>query len=381
MAFCSRSLALTLCLSSIAFIDAQAEDWPGWMGSQRDGVYREDGIIDSIPEDGLKFRWKVPIQGGYAGPAVSDGKVFVFDYVKSSGSAFNNPGQRATLQGKERLTALEVATGKVLWQLEYDCPYSISYPAGPRCTPTVDGDRVYTLGSQGDLKCVSVSDGNEIWSRSFVDEFQAEVPIWGFSAHPLVHGDRLYTMVGGINGSVVAFDKMTGKTVWEAIKGKAGYCPPVMLNRGGTEHLLVYHPDAVALLNPDTGQSIWSVDIQPEYEMSISRPMIDGNRMYASGIHDSAVMIDLSDDGLNAKPAWRSQNRNDAIHSSNATPMFVDGILYGTDGDTGALIAMNSEGEILWQTFEPVDPGQRRFVKHGTAFLTRLGDSNRYIIF
>ncbi|MCG8650470.1 MAG: PQQ-like beta-propeller repeat protein, partial [Pirellulales bacterium] len=135
------------------------------MGPTRDGVYRETGIIDEVPAKGLPVKWRRPIGGGYAGPAVAGGRVFVFDYQKESGDAFNDPGQRAKLKGKERLTALDAKTGKQLWQHTYDCPYSISYPAGPRCTPTVDGDHLFILGSEGDLKCLRCRDGDLVWSH------------------------------------------------------------------------------------------------------------------------------------------------------------------------------------------------------------------------
>ena len=154
---------------------ARADDWSGWMGNQRDGVYRETGIIDEVPSSGLTVKWRKPIQGGYAGPAAAGGRVFTFDYEKESGKAFNDPGQRANLKGRERLTAFDAASGEQLWQHSYDCQYSISYPAGPRCTPTVDGDHVYILGSEGDLKCLRTQDGEEVWSRNLKRDFDAEV--------------------------------------------------------------------------------------------------------------------------------------------------------------------------------------------------------------
>lgn len=152
---------LTLFLAGTALLcqTSVADDWAGWMGSSRDGVYRETGIIDEVPSGGLRVKWRKPIHGGYAGPAAAGGRVFVFDYQKESGKPFNDPGQRANLKGHERLTVFDAASGEQVWQHSYDCPYSISYPAGPRCTPTVDGDFVYILGSEGDLTCLRTSDG------------------------------------------------------------------------------------------------------------------------------------------------------------------------------------------------------------------------------
>src|SRR5262245_56198162 len=120
-----------------ATTSASAADWPQWMGPNRDDVWAETDIIDKFPEGGLKPLWRKPIHGGFAGPAVAGGKVYVTDYVKSAGDASPAPTKRNDLQGKERVLCLDAKTGEELWKHEYDCNYSISYPAGPRCTPTV----------------------------------------------------------------------------------------------------------------------------------------------------------------------------------------------------------------------------------------------------
>ncbi len=357
-----------------------ADDWPGWMGPSRDGVYRETGIIDEVPASGLPVKWRTAIQGGYAGPAAADGRVFVFDYLKESGESINDPGTRAQLTGKERLTVLDASTGQQLWRHAYDCRYSISYPAGPRCTPTIDGDKVYILGSEGDLKCLDVSDGDLVWSRSLTRDLGAEVPIWGFAAHPLVDGDLLYCMVGGPGQGVVAFDKNSGKVVWKALDAKSGYCPPTIIDAGGTRQLIIFHPEAIESLDPASGSKHWSIPISPSYEMSISRPVVEGNLMFASSIHSEAVLIELASDSPKARERWRGEPKN-AVHSGNSTPAFVDGVIYGTDCNVGSLIAVSSkDGSRLWETFQATKPGEKRRIKHGTAFITRIGDSDRFLL-
>jgi outer membrane protein assembly factor BamB len=372
---------ILVCTSALLFAStSSADNWSGWMGDSRDGVYRETGIIDEVPASGLKIKWRVPVREGYAGPAAADGRVFLFDYDKESGDAFNNPGERANLKGKERLTAFDAATGKQLWQYAYDCPYSISYPSGPRCTPTVDGEHVYCLGSEGDLTCLTTSDGAVIWTRSLKRDLGAEVPIWGFAAHPLVDGDLLYTMVGGPGQGLVAFDKKTGDVRWKTLDAKAGYCPPSIIHAGGTRQLIVFHPEAIVSLDPHDGSQYWSIPVSPSYEMSIARPMVDGNFMFASAIHKEAVLIELASDQPAAKEVWRGEPKN-AVHSGNATPLFVDGVIYGTDCNDGTLIAVDSkDGSRLWESFAATQPGEQRFVKHGTAFVTRLGTSDRYLL-
>ncbi len=372
---CSLTFALTSACNSV-----DADDWKQWMGPNRDGVYQESGIIDSIPQSGLKVKWRVPIHGGYAGPAAANNIVYVFDYKVADGRAFNNPGKRANLKGQERLIALDAKTGEEKWQHAYDCPYSISYPAGPRCTPTIDGDRVYILGSEGDLKCLNTADGTLIWETSLKNNFKAEVPIWGFSSHPLVDGEMLYTMVGGEGQGIVAFDKMTGDVRWKALNCAAGYCPPTIIEKAGVRQLIVFHPDAVCALDPSNGKSYWSIEIKPQYNMSICRPMLDGNLLYASGIGNQSVMLKLNEEKPAAKVVWRGNPRN-SVYGANATPIFVNGVLYGSDCMVGKLFAVDGkDGKRLWETFEATQPKEKRRVGHGTAFLTRIGDSNRYII-
>lgn len=368
-----------LLLSGFAISDQLvADDWAGWLGSSRDGVYREQGIVDHIPTSGLPILWRKPINGGYAGPAVADGRVFVFDYQRKSGDVSNDPGLRVQLVGKERLLAFDAKTGETLWEYAYDCPYEISYPAGPRATPTVDGNHVYLLGAQGDLTCVAVSDGSMVWRRSLPNDLGAEVPIWGFAAHPLVDGDLLYTMVGGEGQGVVAFEKATGKVRWKALDVKAGYCAPQIIQAGGTRQLIVFHPEGVQSLDPKTGKSHWTIPMKASYEMSIAQPMVDGDLMYASSIHTEAVMIRLGKTTPTAKEVWRGEAKN-AVHCSNAPPAFADGVVYGTDCLQGSLIAVDAQnGERLWETFAATKPGEKRFIKHGTAFITRIGQTDQY---
>lgn len=376
--------ALRIPTTGIALMLASAgmaDDWPGWMGPSRDGVLREGGIVRAISDDGLPVKWRIPIAGGYAGPAVANGSVYLFDYLKRDGEAFNNPGQRASLSGQERLLVLDAATGVEKWRHEYECAYSISYPAGPRCTPTVDDDRVYTLGSEGDLRCLDTNRGELIWSRSLKRDFAAEVPIWGFSAHPLVDGDLLYTMVGGDRQGIVAFDKMTGEVRWKNLDTAAGYCPPTIIEHGGARQLIVFHPMGIHGLDPVTGRVYWNVPMSPMYEMSINQPVIAGDLMYVSGIRTESVMLRLNNDRPDVTEVWRGEPKQ-AVYTANSTPQFVDGVVYGTDCNEGCLIAMDATtGERLWTTFEATRPDVKRFIKHGTAFLTRMGSTNDYLIF
>jgi outer membrane protein assembly factor BamB len=372
---CSSLFAVVFGLSS-----ASAADWPQWMGPTRDGVWAETGVVDKFPAGGLKKLWSAPLGGGYSGPAVANGKVYVMDYLRASGDTKNEPANRNTLTGKERVLCLDAKSGKELWAYPYDRPYHVSYPAGPRCTPTVDGDRVYALGAMGDLLCLKADKAEVVWKKDLAKEYGAEVPQWGFCGHPLVYGDLLICLVGG-NGSVaVAFDKKTGKEAWKALSSKdQGYCPPTVIKAGGVDQLLIYHSEGLHGLNPLTGAEYWKVPMKPSYGMSINAPVRYNEYLFAGGIGNEAVMLKLAADKPAVTEVWRGVTKSKGLAPANATPLMPDGTLYGADCMSGEFRAVELEsGKVLWRTHGPTN-GKDTAAPHGTAFAVKNGD--RYFLF
>ena len=168
-----------------------ADDWPQWLGEGRASVWREEGVAKAFPEGGPEVMWRVPVAHGYSGPAVADGRVYLMDYLIRDGKIVNNAGSQVALQGEERVRCFDAETGKELWTHAEERAYEVSYPGGPRCTPTIDGGQVIALGVMGHLTCLGI-DGKVQWRRDFGKEFDAAVPMWGHSAHPLVHGDLVH---------------------------------------------------------------------------------------------------------------------------------------------------------------------------------------------
>ena len=144
-------------LACAAIPTVYGDDWPQWMGPRRDGVWRESGLVATIPAGGLPVKWRVPVKGGYSGPAVADGRVYLTDYDRPAGPLGNAPNDRTQLAGRERVLCVDAATGDLLWEHAYDCRYGISYAAGPRCTPTVADGKVYSLGAEGNLVCLDAA--------------------------------------------------------------------------------------------------------------------------------------------------------------------------------------------------------------------------------
>ncbi|HBM76716.1 MAG TPA: pyrrolo-quinoline quinone, partial [Verrucomicrobiales bacterium] len=137
-------------LLALAPLSAVADDWPQWSGPRRDGVWRETGVLDKFPEGGPKVLWRTPIRRGYAGPAVVNNRVYLMDrQVDQSADAKRQSARTGAQSGSERLLCLDASTGKTLWEESYPCAYTMSYPAGPRVTPLINEERVYTLGAEG----------------------------------------------------------------------------------------------------------------------------------------------------------------------------------------------------------------------------------------
>src|SRR5207249_2872276 len=212
----------------------------------------------------------------------------------------DNPFARETVKGQERVLCLDAKTGTEIWKYEYDCPYTISYPLGPRCTPTVADGKVYTLGAMGDLYCFDAEKGGEPkWHVNFVKQYKAQPPMWGFSSHPLVDGNKVICLVGGEGSVAVAFDKDTGKEIWRALSAKEpGYCPPMIYDFAGKRQLIIWHPEAVSALDPETGKVIWSYPLTPSVRsgMTIPSPRKSGDLLFLTSFYNGSLMLRVDSD-------------------------------------------------------------------------------------
>ena len=363
-------------LASIAS-QIRADDWPQWGGPRRDNVWRETGILKKLPSE-MKAKWRTPINMGYAGPAVAGGKVFVTDRTLGEGSENPvNPFSKSPVTGSERVLCLDADTGKELWKHEYPCTYTVSYPNGPRATPTVDGDRVYTLGTMGDFFCLNAADGKVIWSKNFLKEFRGTLNTWGFSSAPLIDGDNVICIAGGRDGAcVVAFDKLKGDVRWKSMDAKDfGYCPPIIIEAGGTRQLIIWTPEEVASLNPKDGDVYWKEEFPLKAGLAIPTPIHDKERnlLFITSFYNGPIMFDLDPKKPAAKVRWRgtsqSELRTDKLHAIMCTPQFWEGHIYGVCSYGQLRCLKADDGSRLWETLEAT--GKARW---WNAFLVRNED-------
>ena len=344
-----RNVLLPLVLLTSFSFPVSADDWPQWGGPERDIVWRESGIVDELPTDGLLPRvWSVPVGEGYSGPAVAGEHVYLTDRIHEDGN--------------ERVLCVDAGTGKEIWKHEYPVRYTVSYPAGPRATPVVDEGRVFTIGAEGHMFCFDATTGKEIWKKEFQKDFGTKMPIWGMAASPLVDGDKLITLVGGSEGAlVVAFNKATGEEIWRSLEDPViGYAPPVIYEFDGRRQLIIWHPSAVSSLDPETGKVIWEQPWEIKAGLSIPMPRQIGNHLFLTAFYNGPTMLKVGSDS--AEVVWKGSSNNerqtDGLHSIMPTPVVTDSNIFGVCS-YGQLRGLNAKtGERLWETLDATGSGR-----------------------
>ena len=374
------NMKIALCLVVLGTGVACADDWPQWLGPQRDSIWRETGIMEKFPAGGLPVRWRAPLGGGYAGPAVAGGRVFVTDrLLPEHASNPADPFKREAVPGKERVLCFDEANGKPLWTNEYACTYTISYPAGPRATPLVAGGKVYTLGAEGHLGCLDAASGKELWARDLKQDYGIRAPMWGFACNPLLDGQRLICLVGGAGSTVVAFDKDTGKELWRALSAKEpGYCSPVICEAGGRRQLIVWHPEALNSLDPETGRVYWSEPFTVKAGMTIATPRQLGDLLFVSAFYNGPLMMRLDAVKPAATVLWRgtsdSERKTDKLHCVMSTPFLEDGHIYGVCSYGQFRCLRADTGERLWESMAPAGAAAEQNARWANAFIVKNGD-------
>jgi outer membrane protein assembly factor BamB len=363
-----RLLAVALFLAPLA---VRGDDWPQWMGPKRDNVWRETGLLDAFPASGPKILWKASVAGGYSGPAVVGDKVFVTDLVTSEDVKVDNFGRKPN-SGTERVLAFNVANGTQLWKYEYPVKYAISYPSGPRCTPTVHDGKVYVLGAEGHLACLDAATGKKIWAKELKDTYQTNSALWGYAAHPLIDGKKLITLAGGEGSHVVALDKDTGAELWKSqTQNEQGYVPPSIIEAGGVRQLLVPGPAAVRALNPETGERLWTVPYTADSGSIIMTPIRSAEYLFVGGYKTKNLLLKLDSDKPGATEVWRNK-RGMGLSPVNVQPILVDNVMYGFD-ESGELHAVElPSGKRLWTTTKPIV--DEKTLGSGTAFIVKQAD-------
>jgi outer membrane protein assembly factor BamB len=328
-----------LCVMTVAMAGLAA-DWPGWRGPDRTGVSPETGLLQTWPPEGPRLVWKVAGLGeGYAAPSVVGGKVFVM----------------GTKGNDEYVIALTVEDGKQLWSTKIgiigknDGP---NYP-GPRSTPTIDNELLYTLGSDGDLVCLRAATGKIIWHKHLEKEFEGNRGTWAYTESVLIDGDVLVCTPGGPSAVLVALNKKTGGVIWKAQVpdgNQAGYSSAIIARAGPVKQYVQFLGPGVVGFDAKDGRFLWEYT-KNAGGVSATTPIFHDGCVFSSA---SGVAGDAGGDALlrltfdNGKPGLKEVYYKRNLNNFHGGVVRVGEHLYGTN-NTGLVCLDFKTGERQWR--------------------------------
>jgi outer membrane protein assembly factor BamB len=321
----TRLLAIALLMTVAA--GAFAADWPIWRGPTQDGIAPDTGINKDWNGRPPAKLWQVEMHdGGYAGPSMADGKVFIIDHVGA----------------QDIVRALDFATGAEVWSFGYDDLQKANYGFS-RSTPIYDDGRLYTVSFLGNVGCLDAETGELIWGINMPGKFGGRVPTWGYAMSALIDGDKLVLVPGGPNACVTTVDKMTGEVLWMGGGGDiAGYSTPVKATIQGTEQYVVFTGKSVIGVRAADGELLWRVPWETAYDVNAATPIVAGDHVFiTSNYKRGCAIIAVGPDGADIH--WETQTMSSHFN----TPVFHDGYFYGT-GNPNLICLSPSDGQAVW---------------------------------
>ena len=348
---CKMYIPVVVLLVCIANVYAQ--DWPQYLGPNRNSMSDQKGILRSWPENGPEVLWTVNVGRGYGGPVVKNGKGYLLDRDDEVG---------------DNLMCFDLSSGKELWNFGYEAPGSVMFP-GSRSVPAVDGNYVYSCGHNGDLYCIDINTHKPVWNKNIWTDFGGDrLPIWAITQCPLIYGDLLIIASQAPEAGVVAYDKLTGDIVWKTPNlVNESYASPSVVKIDGEDHIVMVISSTnpignrelpqtlgnIVGIKPLTGEILWEYK---EWECHISVPSaVDaGNNkvLVVGGYELGAVMIEVkkqADGSYGTTEVFRTEEFGD----QTKPPLLIDGYFYaqyGTNSRRDGLVCMSMDGKIMWKT-------------------------------
>jgi outer membrane protein assembly factor BamB len=322
-------------------LPARATDWPQWRGPSRNGHAPLNAPVPSTLPREVKPVWKIAVGGGHSAPVVSGNKLV---YLDENGS-------------REVAHVLDAGTGKEVWQAEYADRFQDEWGAGPRATPLLDGDRIYAQSCNGELRCLSLTDGKLIWQSSFEKDFgvkflgskanEGTATRRGNNGSGVIDGRHFVVPVGSTQGaSLVCFDKLTGKVLWKSGDDEAAYSSFMIGTLASVKQVVAFTAEALLGADLETGKILWRVALKTNAKRHAASPVIFGDRVVVNSHTFGLACFEITRDsgGLKATEAWVNRD----LKINLATPVLVDGHLYSQGANKDYVCADAKTGRTKW---------------------------------
>jgi outer membrane protein assembly factor BamB len=303
--------------------------WPQWRGPNRDGISKETGLLKQWPTEGPPLVWKAQGAGrGYSSFSISNGKLYTL-------------GLRGD---REFVIAFDVATGKEAWATAHGSAFRNDRGDGPRGTPTVDGDRVYALGGDGDLSALDARTGKLLWTKNILKEFGGSNITWGTSESPLVLGNKLLVNPGGPNASIVALNKADGSVIWKSQSDRAGYSSGIPVEVNGATQVVFFTSERALGLDAKDGRLLGEYSRPSNNVANVATPIVRANRVFISSDYGTGGgVVEIKPDNK-AQEIWFSKD----MRNHHSSSVLIGDYLYGFSSAILTAVKFDT-GEIAWR--------------------------------
>lgn len=326
------ALALGVILSTV-----RADDWPQWRGPDRTGISKETGLLKEWPREGPKLVWQITDLGeGYGAPAVVGERIY---FQASNGKS------------DEYVVALNAQDGKKLWTMRLGAvgPNQGPQYVSSRSTPTVEGELLYALGSDGELACLETASGKVRWQKQLRKDFGGKPGAWAYAESPLIDGDVLVCTPGGDKATMVALKKTTGDVIWQCpVPGgdAAGYASVIVVETAGRKQYVQFLGKGLVGVDAKSGKFLWRYDQTGKGPANIPTPVAKDGYIYtaASRFGGGLVKLKVTEDGVAAEQVYYERGLPNNIGGS----VLIDGHLYGTTNE-GLQCVEFTTGKVKWK--------------------------------
>ncbi|MDG2222213.1 MAG: PQQ-like beta-propeller repeat protein [Rubripirellula sp.] len=336
-------IVLAACVSvhTTACLSVTAEDWPQFLGGDRNGTSPEVGLIDSIDAQSPAVAWRVPGGVGMSAIAVA-GRYAITTW---------NAGDQ------QWLVALDAKSGNTIWKTPIGSRYTNSMGDGPRATPAISEGQVFAYSGAGELFAADLKTGKVQWKSNSVRESKAKPSEYGMSSSPLVLDGRVIIYSGGAEGTIRAYDASSGEMAWSTGSGNAGYSSPTLLTVDGSKQLVCFTATGVHGIDPANGEELWNYSFKTPYDCNTATPItIDGGVFISSGENHGCVLLDVKrdNDEYQVTERWSSLEPKSVMRNEWQTSVVVGDYLYGFDnvGSAGPITHLScvraKTGEPVW---------------------------------